>query len=104
MFQGLFKRAERSIDSVVARFVDRALVAVPLLVAAGFATAALTVKLVEVYGHVTAYAMMAALFAVIGAVTMAVLGAGNAASAHAHEADTEAEQDEKATESGDQAS
>jgi len=74
MFQGLFKRAERSLDSVVAKFVGRALVAVPLLVAGGFATAALTVKLVALYGHVTAYALMAALFGVIGLVTMAIVG------------------------------
>lgn len=74
MFQGLFKRAERSIDSVVAKFVGRAMVAVPLIVAGGFATAALSVKLVMLYGHVTAYALMAALFSVIGLVTMAIVG------------------------------
>ena len=73
MFQGLLKRAERSLDSVVAKFVGRAMVAVPLLVAAGFATAALAVKLVTLYGHVTAYALMAALFAVIGLITMAIV-------------------------------
>ena len=74
MFQGLFKRAERSLDSVVAKFVGRALVAVPLLVAGGFATAAVTVKLVTLYGHVTAYALMAAIFGAIGLVTMAGVG------------------------------
>lgn len=76
MFQGLLKRAERSLDQVIARVVGRALVAVPLLVAAGFATAALTVKLVEQYGAVTAYGVMAALFSLIGLVTMAIVGAG----------------------------
>ena len=73
MFQGLFKRAERSIDSVVDRFVSRALIAIPLLVAGGFATAALTVKLVELYGSVTGYELMAVLFTVIGFVTMAIV-------------------------------
>jgi hypothetical protein len=91
MFQGLFKRAERSIDSVVGKFVDRALVAAPLLVAAGFATAALTVKLVQLYGHVTAYALMAALFAVIGVVTMAVVGVGNNTNASSQSATSEPE-------------
>lgn len=74
MFQALFKRAERSIDQAVARIAIRALVAVPLLIAGGFATAALTVKLVETYGAITGYALMAALFAVIGLVTLAIVG------------------------------
>lgn len=76
MFQGLLKRAERSLDQVIARVLGRALVAVPLLVAAGFATAALTVKLVEMYGAVAAYGVMAALFGVIGLATMAIVAAG----------------------------
>ncbi|WP_144083501.1 hypothetical protein [Hyphomicrobium nitrativorans] len=46
--------------------------AVPLLVAGGFATAALSIKLVELYGHVSAYAIMAVLFSVIALITMAV--------------------------------
>ncbi len=100
MFQGLFKRAENKIDSVLAKYLGRALVAVPLLVAAGFATAALTVKAVEIYGTVTGYAMMAALFAVIGLVTMAIVGieqrreAEPETAAQADTASTEAEQAE----------
>lgn len=78
MFQGLFKRAERSFDQAVSRIVTRAAVAVPLLVAGGFATAALTVKLLELYGPITGYALMAALFAVIGVATMAIVGVGSA--------------------------
>jgi Na+-transporting methylmalonyl-CoA/oxaloacetate decarboxylase gamma subunit len=78
MFQGLLKRAERSLDQVIARAIERALVVVPLLVAAGFATAALTVKLVELYGAALAYAVMAALFAVIGLVIMAIVNTGTA--------------------------
>ncbi|WP_333793826.1 hypothetical protein [Hyphomicrobium sp.] len=77
MFQGLLKRAERSIDHVIARFLSRALVAVPLIVAAGFATAAMAVKLVELYGPFAAYVCMAVLFAVIGLVTMAVVSSGS---------------------------
>src|SRR5690349_14836441 len=73
MFQGLFKRAESTIDSVVARFVARALVAIPLIVAAGFATAAATIKLVELYGSIVALSLMAAAFAVIGLVALAIV-------------------------------
>lgn len=81
MFQGLFKRAERSIDQAVSRIVARAIVAAPLLVAAGFATTAVTVKLVELYGSVVAYGLMAVLFAVISLITMAIVGVGNSAPA-----------------------
>jgi hypothetical protein len=76
MFQGLFRRAENTIDSVVSRFVSRALVAFPLIVASGFATAAITVKLIEIYGAVVACSLMAALFALVGLVTMAVVDFG----------------------------
>jgi hypothetical protein len=78
MFQGLFKRAESSVDNLVAKYVGRAVVAIPLLVAAGFATAALTVELVSRYGAVSAYAAMAALFAVVGLLTMAATRPGAA--------------------------
>ncbi len=76
MFQGLLKRAERSIEPVVAKYMERAMVAVPLLVGRGFATAALTVKLVELLRLGLAYGAMAALFGVIGLVTMAIVNVG----------------------------
>jgi hypothetical protein len=76
MFEGVIKRAERSIDALVAKYVSRAIVAVPLIVAGGFGTAALTVKLVEVYGQVTAYGIAAAGFAVL-AIAAAAIGLGS---------------------------
>jgi hypothetical protein len=104
MFQGLLKRAERSIDSAVTKVVDRALMAAPLVVAGGFATAALTVWLVEHYGHVTAYALMASAFALIGLITMAVLGVGSAAKASSESAAPEPEQAAGASDDADAAS
>lgn len=68
MFDRLFRRAERKIDSVVAKYVRRVVVAVPLLIAAAFATAAISVKVVEVYGPVNGYAMMAGGFAGLAAI------------------------------------
>ena len=68
MFDRIFRRAERKIDSVVSKYVRRAIVAVPLLIAALFATAAISVKVVEVYGPVNGYAMMAGGFAALAAV------------------------------------
>lgn len=68
MFDRLFRRAERKIDSVVAKYVRRIIVAVPLLIAAVFATAALTVKMVELYGTLYGYAAMAGGFTVLSGV------------------------------------
>lgn len=68
MFDRIFRRAERKIDSVVSKYVRRAIVAVPLLIASLFATAAASVKLVEMYGAVNGYGIMAAGFLLLSAV------------------------------------
>ena len=78
MFQDLFRRAETTIDGIVAKYMGRALVAVPLIVACGFATAAATVKLVELYGAPIGCAIMALVFGVLGLLTMAVVSGGHA--------------------------
>jgi Na+-transporting methylmalonyl-CoA/oxaloacetate decarboxylase gamma subunit len=77
MFQDLFRRAETTIDGIVAKYMGRALVAVPLIVACGFATAAATVKLVELYGAPIGCAIMALVFGVLGLLTMAVVSGGH---------------------------
>jgi hypothetical protein len=77
MFQGLLRRAEQSLDQVVAKYVGRAVVAVPLLIAGGFGTAAITTKLVEMYGTVIGCSIMAAGFATLGLILMAVVGSGS---------------------------
>lgn len=101
MFQGLFKSAERSINSVVARFVGRATVAIPLLVAGGFATAALALKLMEMYGAVSAYTLMAVLFSVIGLIAMAINAKPHEAGAEASQAaDTAGASDAEGEDSG----
>ncbi len=93
MFQGLFQRAETTIDGIVAKYMARALAAVPLLVACGFATAAATVKLVELYGAALGCAIMAAVFAALTLLTMAVVSGGQTAeSASTASADASAEE------------
>jgi hypothetical protein len=72
MFQALFKRVETSVDGIVDRFLDRVTVAVPLIVAAGFGTTALTIKLIELYGAVTACILMAFVFVALGLVAAAI--------------------------------
>jgi hypothetical protein len=73
MFQGLIRSAQRTVDSTLAKLLTRAAVAVPLLVAASFATAALTVTLSQAYGPVTSYTVMAGVFALIGGIIAAVV-------------------------------
>lgn len=89
MFDRLFRRAERKIDSVVAKYVRRVIVAVPLLIAAAFATAAISVKVVEVYGPVNGYAMMAGGFAALAAV-IAIFAFASAARTPVEEAEASA--------------
>ena len=48
------------------KYVAPASVAVPFVIAAGFALAAFTVMLVERFGHVTAYWLVAGGLALIG--------------------------------------
>lgn len=73
MFQSLINRAQRSVDTLVSKYVARAAVAVPFLVAMGFGTAAASVKLSETYGSLTAYTVLAGAFAAIGLVAAAAI-------------------------------
>lgn len=95
MFDRLFRRAERKIDTVVAKYVRRILVAVPLLIAALFATVAITVKLVEVYGAVYGYSMMAGGFAVLSGIIALFALTGAATPVEQAEASATAEEAEK---------
>jgi len=75
MFQAVVQRAQRAVDSTLAKLMTRAAVAVPLLIAAGFGTAALTVTLTEAYGPALSYTMMAGLFVVLGGITATIVSA-----------------------------
>jgi hypothetical protein len=70
MFESSIINAKAAAVSLIAKYFARASVALPFLVALGFATAAITHILVERYGEVTAYWIMAAGFAVSGVVAM----------------------------------
>jgi hypothetical protein len=54
VFRGLISDAKAAAGAVIVKYVARASVAIPFLIAAGFATAALTVLLVDRYGPQTA--------------------------------------------------
>jgi hypothetical protein len=73
MFRGLINDAKSAATSVILKYVARASVAIPFLIAVGFAIAAITVTLVNSYGHVTAYWIMAGGLAAIGIVASLVV-------------------------------
>ena len=60
-------------QALVLKYVARASVAVPFVIALGFALAALTVMLVQRFGHVTAYWLMAGGLAAIGVIAASVV-------------------------------
>jgi hypothetical protein len=68
LFAGLINQAKGAVSHLVLRYVARASVAIPFIIAAGFALAALAVMLVERFGHVMGYWLMAGGLAAIGVV------------------------------------
>jgi len=66
VFAGLINQAKFAASHLVLKYVARASVAVPFVIAAGFALAAITVMLVERFGHVTAYWLVAGGLVLIG--------------------------------------
>lgn len=66
MFRGVINDAKTALGSVVVKYLARASVAVPFVIAVGFATAAITLMLVERFGAIFAYWLVAAGFTAIG--------------------------------------
>jgi hypothetical protein len=73
MFKGLIDDAKSAAVSLVAKCLARAAVAVPFLIALGFAIAAATHMLSDRFGPVIAYCAVAGTFALLGLVTMLVV-------------------------------
>jgi len=86
VFQSLVNRAQRSVDSLVSKYVARVVVAVPFVVAMGFGTAAASVKLTAEYGSMTAYTIMAVAFSAIGLVAAAAIALSSSQPATSSEA------------------
>ena len=73
MFAGLINQAKSAVTGLVLKYVARASVAIPFVIAVGFALAAVTVMLVERFGHVTAYWLVAGGLAAIGVVAAIIV-------------------------------
>lgn len=73
MFGSLFRRAQATVDNAIGQIVNRAIVAIPFLVAAGFGTAAVAMRLNRELGSETGSLVLAGAFAVIGLITALVV-------------------------------
>lgn len=72
MFQALFKKAQTTVDNAVSEIASKSIVAIPFLLAIGFAIAAVTVRLHKLYDAETANTILAIAFAVIGTMVATV--------------------------------
>jgi hypothetical protein len=66
VFSGFIDQAKSAASGLVLKYLARASVAVPFVIALGFVLAAITMMLVERFGHVMAYWLVAGGLAVIG--------------------------------------
>jgi hypothetical protein len=66
MFRGLINDAKSAVGSLAAKYLARASVAAPFVIAIGFALAAITLMLVERLGAIAAYWIMAGGLAAVG--------------------------------------
>jgi hypothetical protein len=73
LFAGLIHHAKEAASHLALRYIARASVAVPFIIALGFAIAAIAVMLVDRFGHVTAYWIMAGGLAILGVLAAIVV-------------------------------
>ena len=94
MLAGLLNSAKSAVSGLLLKYVARASVAIPFVIAAGFALAAGTAMLVERFGQITAYWLVAGGLAVVGVIAAAVVSAKE-------EIEEEAEQATEASDTGE---
>jgi len=75
VFAGLVNQAKAAMSGLLLKYVARASVAIPFVIALGFALAATTLMLVERFGHATAYWIMAGGLAAIGLIAAIAVSA-----------------------------
>ena len=71
MFEPLLERAKERVTNSFEKLVARGVVAIPFLIALGFATAALTVKVIELWGAAVGCLVVSALYLVAATVLAA---------------------------------
>ncbi len=73
MLEGVINDARRAASRLLATYLGRAVVAVPFVFAAGFATAAATLWLIDQFGTQIAYWIMALGFAIVGLIASVIV-------------------------------
>lgn len=81
MFGSLFRRVQATFDRAVDSLVSRAIVAIPFLIAGGFGTAALAIRLNREFGSEMGFLILAAGFAALGLITALIFRARSEAPA-----------------------
>jgi uncharacterized membrane protein len=93
VFAGLINQAKSAVTGLLFKYVARASVAIPFVIALGFALAAITAMLVERFGHVAGYWMVAGGLALVGLVAVLIVSVKEheeeVAEQEAEKADTE---------------
>jgi hypothetical protein len=74
VFAGLINQTKAALSGLVLKYVARASVAIPFVIALGFALAAITVMLVQRFGHAAGYGLMAGGLAAIGIIAAIAVG------------------------------
>jgi len=74
MFRGMINDVKSAAGSMIARYLARASVALPFLLALGFAIAAITSMLVERFGSIAGYWMVAGGLTLIGLLAALIVG------------------------------
>jgi hypothetical protein len=94
VFAGLMNQAKAAVSGLVLKYVARASVAIPFVIALGFALAATAAMLVQYFGHVAGYWIMAGGLAAIGVLAAVVVSVKEheeeVAEEKAEQADTQA--------------
>jgi hypothetical protein len=73
MLGSLFRRAQATVDNAIDHVVNRALVAIPFIIAAGFGTAALAMRLNREFGAETGSLILAGGFVIVGAIVALIV-------------------------------
>jgi hypothetical protein len=103
VFAGLINQAKSAASDLALKYLARASVAVPFVIALGFALAAVTVMLVERFGQVMAYWMVAGGLAIIGVIASAVVSVKEQEEEEAEQAAQDADTGDAVSEAAAQA-
>jgi len=99
MFGSIVRLAQAEVENSIGQAVDKVIVTAPFVVAVGFAAAAASIELADLYGAVSGLLLMSAAFVILGTIVAAVISYRRskqaAASSKASSASSNATSDER---------